>query len=205
METKKSVLVMMIAIIIVLMGNVVPAAAMGAKANCITVLNGTGGALTALTVSPSRSNYPKADTGFAASGLMVDDKAAFGVVLPEQLRSISSFDITVKSNRRTYVARGVPIDLNSRRTPTLVLSRKGKESSFGVIGAVTGAAAGVLVSAKVATTAVGLGSLVITPLVMTTMVPFVTTVSLLPVTLGAIGYWLTTLFPGELKVEVAYK
>ena len=146
---KQKVLMAVLAIAFVL-GSVVPAAAQTAGAKLV-IGNGTGGEITAMIISPAKENYPKNENRCAFQGLTVNDKEAFTVVIPENLRGMDTFDIEIVSKGKRYVTQmGVKIDFN-RGAPTLELSRKGKESTRGLIGAAVGGAGGVAAVAVTAT------------------------------------------------------
>ena len=144
MKRNKIVRMTVLAVALVLAG-VVPAAASGTKAKSISFANGTGGEITAMQIRPAKTSYPNNENCMAFRELRVRDGEGFIVVLSEQMKDITAFDIEIVSSGKRYVSRkqGVAINLKNRKPPTVELSRKGKDSTFANIGAAAGGVAGV--------------------------------------------------------------
>jgi len=151
METRKSVLMTVAAVALLLAGNLVPAAAQGGKEKLV-IGNGTGGEITALFISPAKAKYPKNKECLSIKDLKVKDADIFNVALPAQFKGIDTFDIEVVSGGKHYkTKKGVNINFKSGKLPTLELSRNGKASTRAVIGAAAGGVGGVAAVAVTAT------------------------------------------------------
>jgi len=149
MRTRKSVLTTVLAVAL-LVGNVVIASAKE-KADII-IGNGTGGKITTLIISPAKAKYPKNENRLAFQGLDIKDTNTFAVVLPAQLKGVDTFDIEIISEGKRYVTKkGVKIDFQKGKTPSLELSRNGKDSTRAIIGAAAGGVGGVTAIAATAT------------------------------------------------------
>jgi hypothetical protein len=222
METGKIVKMMVLAIGFAVVGNAVPAAAAGKKEVIINFGNGTGGAITALQISPAKAKYPGNGDCMGFQGLNVKDGETFAMVLPEQLKGMDTFDIELISGGKRYVspARGVAINLANGKIPTLELSRNGRSSTRANIGAAVGGVGGV---GAVATTATALwtgtvmlgqavGAAAITEALTVAggivgggMLAGVGVVAAIPVALGVGGFFIgRALTPRGLAVQVYY-
>lgn len=220
MGTRKSVLMTVMAVALVLAGNKVFAASHGAKANLI-IGNGTGREITTLLISPAKTKYPKNENRLAFKDLKVKDAGIFAVVLPEQFKGIDTFDIEIVSGGKRYVTKkGIKIDFKRGKTPTLELSRNGKDSTRALIGAAGGGVGGVAAVAATAT-AIYTGTIMIGQALYVAalaealcvagsivgggMLSGVGVVAAIPVALGVGGYLVGRAFtPGGLDVQVYY-
>jgi hypothetical protein len=207
--TRKSVWMMALVIGFVVLGNVVPLSAMGKKEGLIKIGNGFGSEITALQISPAKAKYPGNENCMSFQDIRIKDGATFVLVLPDQMKNIDTFDVELISDGKRYVSprRGVTINLKSSKIPTLELSRNGKDSTWGHIGAAAGAVGG-LGAIAAAAAALYTGAIVIGQAAGTTaLVPAlgVSVVAAIPVALVAGGYFIgKALAPRGMDIQVYY-
>jgi hypothetical protein len=148
---ERKILMTAVAVMLALAVNVVPATAKETQ-DKLVIGNGTGGEMTALIITPAKARYPGNQNRLAFQGLNVSDGSVFAVTIPEQFKGIDTFDIEIISKGRRYVTKkGIKINLESGRIPTLELSRAGKDSTRALAGAVADGAGGVVAVAATAT------------------------------------------------------
>ena len=199
METHKKRLMATVVVTLVLLGTVVPASAQEVRPEIIFG-NGMGAEITELILSPAKDQYTKNRNRYAQA-LQVNDKAVFGVEIPEHLQRYESFDIEVVAGGKHYVTKhGIRLD-RGKGTPVLELSVTGKDSTIGLITALTTTAGTV---AFLTGTSAGRQALARIVYSLYRWKGFVILLSL-PTIAGGIGYFVGNgLAPGGLHVQVAY-
>jgi hypothetical protein len=127
METKKTVLMTVVAAAFVLLG-AVSAFAQTARPEII-IGNGLGAEITGLILKPAKDQYAGNRNSYAQV-LQANDQAVFSAEIPDHFLRYESFDIEVVAGGKRYVSRnGVRLDLN-RGSPFLELSETGKDSTL---------------------------------------------------------------------------
>ena len=134
METKKTVLMTVVAAAFVLLG-AVSVFAQTTRPEII-IGNGLGAEITELILSPAKNQYAGNRNRYAQV-FRVNDQAVFSAEIPDHFLRYESFDIEVVAGGNRYLSRnGVRLDLN-RGSPFLELSETGKDSTLPHILALT--------------------------------------------------------------------
>jgi len=199
MKPGKSVIMTVVAAAFVLLGSVVPVFAQTTRPE-IVFGNGMGAEITGLVLSPAKKQYAKNQNRYAQN-LQVNDKAIFSVEIPDHFLRYESFDIEVVAGGKHYVTRNsVKIDPNKGK-PVLELSVTGKDSSIGLISALSAAAGTVAFLAGTPA-----GRKILADIVLSLFRwKGIAVILSLPAVAGTIGYAVGNgLAPGGLNVQVAY-
>jgi hypothetical protein len=106
--------------------------------------NGTGEAITEIEIKPSRAKYRGNRNVCFLSGINVPDTATFGVSLPEQMKTMDSFDIVLRyGNRTAKTVTSITVIKNDESPPFFVLSIKDTNPTIPLIADATVAGIGV--------------------------------------------------------------
>jgi hypothetical protein len=222
---KKAVTILVLTLALAALVNTVPAMAQekpGSAKPDFVIGNGTGGVITAIFVSPSKAKYPKDKNRCAIQGLNIADTGTFGVVLPEQMAGIDSFDIELISGGKHFeTVKSIRLDRKAGKVPTLELSGKGKDSTRAIIGAGIGGLVGVggvaLTTAALYTGVIMIGQALYAAAIAEAlavagsiigggMVTGVGVIAAVPVAIGVGGYLIGRAFtPEGLEVQVYYR
>jgi hypothetical protein len=103
--------------------------------------NGTGAPITEIEIKPSKKKYGGNKNVFAYKDINVSDMANLSVFLPENMKSLDSFDIILKYGKgRAKTKKSLVIDKTGKNN-YFVAKIKGKDSSIPLITGGVGAGA----------------------------------------------------------------